>query len=267
MGKPKEYSLSAAPAEVAAGKTTFVVANRGSILHEMVVVPSPGGAASLREPDGTANEAGTAGEVPDVEPGAGGKPRSRCRRASTSCSATCRATSPAACTRTSSCSRAGRAYGPGATSSAGWATPTLGADLAQARRRSGWRSPGWPRPRPARRWRRSPRPSGAAAAPPSRAAARCRGRPRRSSARRRPARRSSRPRPAAGRAARCPGRAGGGRRRGRRRCRGRASRGGGSSSMRSRVRAATALGALAPTPGRRPAARRRSSRGRCSRRR
>ena len=73
MGKPKEYSLSAAPAQVAAGKTTFVVANRGSVLHEMVVVPSAGGAAALRQPDGTADEAGTEGEVPDVEPGAGGK--------------------------------------------------------------------------------------------------------------------------------------------------------------------------------------------------
>lgn len=73
MGKPKEYSLSAAPAQVAAGKTTFIVANRGSILHEMVVVSAPGGAAALRQPDGTASEAGTAGEVPDVEPGGGGK--------------------------------------------------------------------------------------------------------------------------------------------------------------------------------------------------
>ena len=73
MGKPKEFSSSAAPAQVTAGKTTFIVANRGSILHEMVVVPSAGGAAALRQPDGTADEAGTEGEVADVEPGAGGK--------------------------------------------------------------------------------------------------------------------------------------------------------------------------------------------------
>ena len=39
----------------------------------MVVVSAAGGAASLRQPDGTANEVGTEGEVPDVEPGAGGK--------------------------------------------------------------------------------------------------------------------------------------------------------------------------------------------------
>jgi uncharacterized cupredoxin-like copper-binding protein len=73
MGKPKEFSLSASPAQIAAGKTTFTVTNQGSILHEMVVVPSAGGPAALREPDGTANEAGAEGEVPDVEPGAGGK--------------------------------------------------------------------------------------------------------------------------------------------------------------------------------------------------
>jgi uncharacterized cupredoxin-like copper-binding protein len=73
MGKPKEFSLSATPAQMAAGKTTFVVTNQGSILHEMVVVPSAGGPAALRQPDGTASEAGTEGEVPDVKPGAGGK--------------------------------------------------------------------------------------------------------------------------------------------------------------------------------------------------
>ena len=73
MGKPQEFSMSAAPAQVAAGKTTFIVANKGFVVHEMVVVSAPGGAASLRQPDGTADEVGTEGEVPDVEPGANGK--------------------------------------------------------------------------------------------------------------------------------------------------------------------------------------------------
>ena len=73
MGKPKEFSLSAVPVQVAAGKTTFIVANKGSILHEMVVVPSTGGAAALRQPDGTASEEGSLGEVADVEAGGGGQ--------------------------------------------------------------------------------------------------------------------------------------------------------------------------------------------------
>jgi uncharacterized cupredoxin-like copper-binding protein len=73
MGKPKEFSLSAVPVRVATGKTTFIVANNGAILHEMVVVPSTGGAAALRQPDGTASEEGSLGEVADVEPGGGGQ--------------------------------------------------------------------------------------------------------------------------------------------------------------------------------------------------
>ena len=71
MGKPNEFSLSAKPASVTAGKVTFDVSNKGTILHEMVVVP--GTAASLKQPDGTASEAGSPGEVPDVEPGDSGK--------------------------------------------------------------------------------------------------------------------------------------------------------------------------------------------------
>jgi uncharacterized cupredoxin-like copper-binding protein len=73
MGKPKEFSLSAVPVQVPAGQTTFIVANKGSILHEMVVVPSTGGAAALRQPDGTASEDGSLGEVADVEAGGGGQ--------------------------------------------------------------------------------------------------------------------------------------------------------------------------------------------------
>ena len=71
MGKPNEFSLGAAPATAKAGKVTFDVANKGTILHEMVVVP--GTAASLKQPDGSASEAGSPGEVPDVKPGTSGK--------------------------------------------------------------------------------------------------------------------------------------------------------------------------------------------------
>ena len=73
MGKPNEFSLSATPAKVNAGELTFNVQNNGTIRHEMVVVPSAGGPAALRQPDDTATEDGAAGEVPDVEPGKGGK--------------------------------------------------------------------------------------------------------------------------------------------------------------------------------------------------
>lgn len=69
LGTPKEFSLVPSVPSVAAGKVTFTVTNSGKILHEMVVVPSPDGAASLKEPDGTASEEGTLGEAPDVETG------------------------------------------------------------------------------------------------------------------------------------------------------------------------------------------------------
>ena len=65
MGKPTEFSLSAVPVRVATGKTTFIVANNGAILHEMVVVPSTGGAAALRQPDGHGQRRG--------QPGRGGR--------------------------------------------------------------------------------------------------------------------------------------------------------------------------------------------------
>ena len=54
---------------MAAGKVTFTVTNSGQVLHEMVVVPAPGGSQSLKQPDGTASENGTLGEAPDVEVG------------------------------------------------------------------------------------------------------------------------------------------------------------------------------------------------------
>jgi hypothetical protein len=48
MGKPQEYSPGATPAQVAVGPVTFAVVNEGRLLHEMVVVPSAGGAAALK---------------------------------------------------------------------------------------------------------------------------------------------------------------------------------------------------------------------------
>ena len=69
LGKPQEFSLVPSVPSVAAGKVTFTVTNSGQVLHEMVVVPAPGGSQSLKQPDGTASEEGTLGEAPDVEVG------------------------------------------------------------------------------------------------------------------------------------------------------------------------------------------------------
>jgi uncharacterized cupredoxin-like copper-binding protein len=71
MGKPKEYSLIPSPVSVAAGKVTFNVVNKGSILHEFVIVPGAS-AAALKQPDGEATEDGSPGEVPDVKAGDSG---------------------------------------------------------------------------------------------------------------------------------------------------------------------------------------------------
>ena len=68
MGKPSEFKLVATPASRPAGKVTFAVANVGNVVHEMVVVPAPNGAAGLKQPDGTASEAGAKGEVADLAP-------------------------------------------------------------------------------------------------------------------------------------------------------------------------------------------------------
>jgi uncharacterized cupredoxin-like copper-binding protein len=73
LGKPNEFSLIPAPTSVPAGKVTFVVTNRGSMVHEMVVVPAPNGAAALKQPDGSASEAGSKGEVADLAAGATGR--------------------------------------------------------------------------------------------------------------------------------------------------------------------------------------------------
>lgn len=69
LGSPSEFAMSADPAEVAAGKVTFTVDNKGSILHEMVVVPATGGAESLKQANGEASEDGAPGEVADLGAG------------------------------------------------------------------------------------------------------------------------------------------------------------------------------------------------------
>ena len=73
LGKPDEFSLVPARTSVPAGKVTFAVTNQGAMTHEMVVVPAPDGAAALKEPDGTASEAGSPGEVADLAAGANGR--------------------------------------------------------------------------------------------------------------------------------------------------------------------------------------------------
>lgn len=67
LGTPKEFSLVPSVKSTPTGKVTFTVTNSGKIVHEMVVVP--GDPASLKQPDGTASEDGTLGEVSDVEAG------------------------------------------------------------------------------------------------------------------------------------------------------------------------------------------------------
>jgi uncharacterized cupredoxin-like copper-binding protein len=67
LGTPKEFSLVPDVKSAASGKVTFTVTNSGKIIHEMVVVP--GTPTSLTQPDGTASEDGTLGEVSDVEVG------------------------------------------------------------------------------------------------------------------------------------------------------------------------------------------------------
>ena len=69
LGRPVEFGVTAEPATVPAGPTTFTVANAGAVLHEMVVVPAPDGADALAGDGGEADEAGALGEVADLGPG------------------------------------------------------------------------------------------------------------------------------------------------------------------------------------------------------
>ena len=69
LGSPQEFSLTADPAEIPAGKATFTVDNKGTILHEMVIVPAPNGAEGLKQANGEASEDGAPGEVADLAAG------------------------------------------------------------------------------------------------------------------------------------------------------------------------------------------------------
>lgn len=73
LGKPNEFSLVPARTSVPAGKVTFTVTNKGAMEHEMVVVPAPDGAAGLKQADGSASEAGSEGEVADLQAGDSGR--------------------------------------------------------------------------------------------------------------------------------------------------------------------------------------------------
>ena len=68
----KEFSVSPAAAETAAGSVSFDVKNEGKVVHEMVVVKLADGAGldSITKPDGTASEDASVGEAADIEPGA-----------------------------------------------------------------------------------------------------------------------------------------------------------------------------------------------------
>ena len=73
LGEGQEFKLAADKSSVAAGSTTFDVANKGKTGHEMVVVPLPSGAsADSLLANGEANEAGSPGEIDTLDPGASG---------------------------------------------------------------------------------------------------------------------------------------------------------------------------------------------------
>jgi uncharacterized cupredoxin-like copper-binding protein len=54
---------------IKAGKVTFTVANTGTLVHEMIVSRTP----VTMESSGKASEAGSVGEVPELQPGKSGK--------------------------------------------------------------------------------------------------------------------------------------------------------------------------------------------------
>ena len=81
MGKPQEFSMSAAPAQVR-GRQDHLRRGQPGIrfVHEMVVVSAAGGAASLRQPDGTARRGRHRGRGARRRARAPtGSSRSRCR--------------------------------------------------------------------------------------------------------------------------------------------------------------------------------------------
>jgi uncharacterized cupredoxin-like copper-binding protein len=69
LGKPSELKMTVAPGKVKAGSVTFVVANKGSAPHEMVVVPLAAGQAKVPQKNGRAVEKGALGEAPEMAGG------------------------------------------------------------------------------------------------------------------------------------------------------------------------------------------------------
>jgi uncharacterized cupredoxin-like copper-binding protein len=72
LGKPKEYSLTAKPAAGKGGEVALTVRNRGTVVHEFILLRTPVKAASLKprsdEPEKVV-EPGFVAELEDVEPG------------------------------------------------------------------------------------------------------------------------------------------------------------------------------------------------------
>lgn len=77
-GKPvsitlKDYSITANPTSVAAGKVTFTVTNEGEFVHEMLVVKADSPSSLPLKADGSIDEdalgeANIAGEASDINP-------------------------------------------------------------------------------------------------------------------------------------------------------------------------------------------------------
>jgi len=63
------FSLKPSVSKAPAGKVRFIAANYGTMTHEVVVVKTDKTPAQLAEPDGTANESTSVGEVADVAAG------------------------------------------------------------------------------------------------------------------------------------------------------------------------------------------------------
>jgi uncharacterized cupredoxin-like copper-binding protein len=68
LGKPSELKLTA-PTRAKAGKITFIVTNKGTLPHEMVVVPLPPGKTALPVKGSRASEKGSLGEAPEMGKG------------------------------------------------------------------------------------------------------------------------------------------------------------------------------------------------------
>ena len=69
LASASPFSLIPTVGSVKAGPTRFIVANYGTMTHEMVVVKTNKTPKQLTEPNGTANESTSVGEAADLAPG------------------------------------------------------------------------------------------------------------------------------------------------------------------------------------------------------